>query len=98
MDVRMTVCNMSIEWGARAGLIAPDETTFAYLEGRPGAPQGAAWERALDEWRSLPTDADAAFDRELTVDVSALSPQVTWGTNPQMVAPVHGEVPDPASF
>jgi 3-isopropylmalate/(R)-2-methylmalate dehydratase large subunit len=98
MENRMTVCNMSIEWGARAGMIAPDETTFAYLEGRPGAPAGAAWERALDDWRSLATDADAAFDRELVVDVTRLVPQVTWGTNPQMVAPVHGEVPDPADY
>jgi 3-isopropylmalate/(R)-2-methylmalate dehydratase large subunit len=98
MENRMTVCNMSIEWGARAGLIAPDETTFAYLEGRPGAPQGAGWERALDEWRALPSDADASFDRELTLDVSALAPQVTWGTNPQMVAPIGGAVPDPARF
>src|SRR5919204_413143 len=98
MEGRMTVCNMSIEAGARAGMIAPDETTFAYLEGRPGAPAGAAWERALDDWRSLATDADAAFDRELVVDVTRLVPQVTWGTNPQMVAPVHGEVPDPADY
>jgi 3-isopropylmalate/(R)-2-methylmalate dehydratase large subunit len=94
MEERLTVCNMSIEWGARAGLVAPDETTFAYLEGRPGVPRD--WERALDEWRALPTDEGAAFDRELTVDVSSLAPQVTWGTNPQMVAPVFGEVPDPA--
>jgi 3-isopropylmalate/(R)-2-methylmalate dehydratase large subunit len=96
MEQRLTVCNMSIEWGARAGLVAPDETTFAYLEGRPGVPRD--WERALDEWRTLPTDDGAAFDRELTVDVSSLAPQVTWGTNPQMVAPVFGEVPDPAAF
>jgi 3-isopropylmalate/(R)-2-methylmalate dehydratase large subunit len=98
MESRMTVCNMSIEWGARAGMIAPDETTFAYLEGRPGAPHGAAWERALDDWRSLQSDAAAVFDRELVVDVTRLVPQVTWGTNPQMVAPVHGEVPDPADY
>jgi 3-isopropylmalate/(R)-2-methylmalate dehydratase large subunit len=98
MENRLTVCNMSIEWGARAGMIAPDETTFAYLEGRPGVPNGAAWERALDDWRSLATDADAHFDRELTIDVSSLVPQVTWGTNPQMVAPLHGSVPDPADF
>jgi 3-isopropylmalate/(R)-2-methylmalate dehydratase large subunit len=98
MENRMTICNMSIEWGARAGMIAPDETTFAYLEGRPGAPQGTAWELALDDWRSLPSDAEAVFDRELVVDVSQLVPQVTWGTNPQMVAPVHGEVPDPSDY
>jgi 3-isopropylmalate/(R)-2-methylmalate dehydratase large subunit len=98
MENRMTVCNMSIEWGARAGMIAPDDTTFAYLEGRPGAPAGAAWERALDDWRSLASDEDAVFDRELVVDVTRLVPQVTWGTNPQMVAPVHGEVPDPGDY
>src|SRR4051812_36872383 len=79
MEERLTVCNMSIEWGARAGLVAPDETTFAYLQGRPGVPRD--WERALDEWRALPTDEGAAFDHELTVDVSSLAPQVTWGTN-----------------
>jgi 3-isopropylmalate/(R)-2-methylmalate dehydratase large subunit len=98
MENRMTVCNMSIEWGARAGMIAPDDTTFAYLEGRPGAPKGADWERALDDWRSLATDADAQFDRELTIDVSKLVQQVTWGTNPQMVAPLHGSVPDPSDY
>src|SRR4051794_36406543 len=96
MANRLTVCNMSIEWGARAGLIAPDETTFAYLESRPGAPKD--WGQALDEWRALPSDPDATFDRELTIDVSALAPQVTWGTNPQMVAPIGGTVPDPAAF
>src|SRR5207247_707374 len=95
MESRMTVCNMSIEWGARAGMIAPDDTTFSYMEGRPGVPDGADWERALDEWRSLAGDSDAAFDQELSVDVSRLAPQVTWGTNPEMVVPVHGEVPDP---
>jgi 3-isopropylmalate/(R)-2-methylmalate dehydratase large subunit len=98
MENRMTVCNMSIEWGARAGMVAPDETTFAYLEGRPGAPKGADWERALDDWRSLPSDPDARFDREVTIDVSTLVPQVTWGTNPGMVAPLYGSVPDPADY
>ncbi len=98
MEGRMTVCNMSIEAGARAGMVAPDETTFAYLEGRPGAPAGAAWERALDEWRALPSDPGAAFDREVEIDVAALIPQVTWGTNPGMVAPIDGRVPDPAAF
>jgi 3-isopropylmalate/(R)-2-methylmalate dehydratase large subunit len=98
MENRMTVCNMSIEWGARAGMVAPDDTTFAYLEGRPGAPKGADWERALDDWRSLASDPDARFDRELTIDVSTLVPQVTWGTNPQMVAPLYGAVPDPSDF
>jgi 3-isopropylmalate/(R)-2-methylmalate dehydratase large subunit len=98
MEGRLTVCNMSIEAGARAGMIAPDEVTFAYLEGRPGAPQGAEWERALERWRTLPTDADAVFDRELEIDVSELVPQVTWGTNPGMVVPIDGSVPDPESF
>jgi 3-isopropylmalate/(R)-2-methylmalate dehydratase large subunit len=98
MEGRMTICNMTIEAGARAGMIAPDETTFAYLEGRPGAPSGAAWERALDEWRGLPTDADAVFDREVEIDVASLVPQVTWGTNPGMVAPIDGRVPDPAAY
>ena len=98
MENRLTICNMSIEWGARAGMIAPDETTYAYLEGRPGTPQGADWERALDDWRSLPTDEGAEFDRVVVVDVAKLVPQVTWGTNPGMVVPVDGEVPDPSSF
>ncbi|HEY8704904.1 MAG TPA: 3-isopropylmalate dehydratase large subunit [Gaiellaceae bacterium] len=98
MEGRLTICNMSIEAGARAGMIAPDETTFAYLEGRPGAPTGAAWEQALERWRTLPSDADAVFDRELTIDVSELGSQVTWGTNPGMVVPIDGVVPDPASF
>ena len=95
MESRMTVCNMSIEAGARAGTIAPDETTFAYLEGRPAAPRGADWERALDRWRELRSDEDAEWDREVEIDVGDLPPQVTWGTNPGMVAPVDGRVPDP---
>jgi 3-isopropylmalate/(R)-2-methylmalate dehydratase large subunit len=95
MEGRMTICNMSIEAGARAGMIAPDETTFSYLEGRLGAPHGAAWEAALDEWRTLETDDEAVFDREVEIDVRELAPQVTWGTNPGMVAPVDGRVPDP---
>ena len=98
MEGRMTICNMSIEAGARAGMVAPDDTTFAYLEGRPGAPSGGAWERALDEWRLLPSDEDAVFDREVVIDVRQLAPQVTWGTNPGMVAPVDGRVPDPADL
>ena len=98
MEGRMTICNMSIEAGARAGMIAPDDTTFAYLEGRPGAPSGGAWEEALDEWRLLPSDEDAEFDREVVIDVRRLAPQVTWGTNPGMVAPVDGRVPDPADL
>jgi 3-isopropylmalate/(R)-2-methylmalate dehydratase large subunit len=98
MEGRMTICNMSIEAGARAGMIAPDDTTFAYLEGRLGAPAGAAWERALDAWRQLASDEDAVFDREVEVDVRELAPQVTWGTNPGMVAPVDGRVPDPSEL
>jgi 3-isopropylmalate/(R)-2-methylmalate dehydratase large subunit len=98
MEGRMTVCNMSIEAGARAGMIAPDDTTFAYLEGRPAAPRGAAWERALDTWRALRSDADASFDATVTVDATAVKPQVTWGTNPAMVASVDGAVPDPSSY
>jgi 3-isopropylmalate/(R)-2-methylmalate dehydratase large subunit len=98
MDGRMTVCNMSIEAGARAGLIAPDETTFRYLQGRPHAPQGEAWEAALGHWRSLPTDPDAVFDREVTLDAGALTPFVTWGTNPAQAAPLDSVVPDPATM
>jgi 3-isopropylmalate/(R)-2-methylmalate dehydratase large subunit len=98
MEQRMTVCNMSIEWGARAGLVAPDDTTFAYLEGRQFAPRRADWERALDGWRSLVSDADAVYDRHVEVDVHELAPQVTWGTNPGMVVPVTDAVPDPARY
>jgi 3-isopropylmalate/(R)-2-methylmalate dehydratase large subunit len=98
MEGRMTVCNMSIEGGARAGMLGPDDTTFAFLEGRPGAPRGADWERALDGWRALRTDDGAAFDHEVEVDVASLVPQVTWGTNPGMVAPIDGRVPDPAAY
>jgi len=95
MEGRMTVCNMSIEAGARAGMIAPDETTFAYLEGRRFAPKGADWERANEEWRKLATDPGASFDRELTIDAHKLSPYVTWGTSPGMVVSVTDTVPDP---
>ena len=98
MEGRMTLCNMSIEAGARAGMVAPDETTFAYLEGREFAPRGAAWETALDRWRELASDSGARYDRTVTIDVASLEPQVTWGTNPGMVAPVGGRVPDPADF
>jgi 3-isopropylmalate/(R)-2-methylmalate dehydratase large subunit len=97
MDGRMTVCNMSIEAGARAGMIAPDDTTFAYVEGRAHAPKGAAWEQALDAWRELRTDADAAFDKTVEIDATKIVPHVTWGTNPGMVAPITGRVPDPNS-
>ena len=96
IEGRMTICNMSIEAGARAGMIAPDEVTFEYVEGRPGAP--ADFADAVERWRALPTDAGAAFDTEITVDTAALSPQVTWGTNPGQVVPVTGRVPDPAAF
>ncbi len=98
MEGRMTVCNMSIEAGAKAGLIAPDDTTFAYLEGRPFAPKGADWEAALEDWRTLPTDDGATFDKEVTIDAATLSPYVSWGTNPAQVAPLTDAVPDPESF
>ena len=97
MEERMTICNMSIEWGARGGMIAPDETTFAFLEGREHAPVGEAWERAVEDWRTLCSEPGAAFDTHHVVDVSELVPQVTWGTNPGMVAPIDGVVPDPAA-
>ncbi len=96
MEGRMTVCNMSIEWGARVGMVAPDDTTFAYLEGREHAPKGADWERALDHWRTLPSDPGAGFADEIRLDATALEPFVTWGTNPGQAAPVTGRVPEPA--
>ncbi|MDF3037534.1 MAG: 3-isopropylmalate dehydratase, large subunit [Thermomicrobiales bacterium] len=98
MEGRMTICNMSIEAGAKAGMVAPDETTFAYVEGRPHAPKGALWEQALDDWRSLPTEPDAAFDQEVTLDGAAIRPHVSWGTNPGQVVPIDSVVPDPDSF
>jgi 3-isopropylmalate/(R)-2-methylmalate dehydratase large subunit len=98
MEGRMTVCNMSIEWGARAGMIAPDETTFAYLKGREHAPQGEEWDAAVEYWRSLRTDDDAVFDAEVRLDAGSLTPFVTWGTNPGQGAPLGGAVPDPAGF
>ena len=98
MEGRMTVCNMSIEAGARAGMVAPDDVTFAYLEGRPYAPKGARWEQALDEWRGLATDDGAAFDREVRIDARELRPYVTWGTNPGQAATIDGAVPDPDGF
>jgi 3-isopropylmalate/(R)-2-methylmalate dehydratase large subunit len=98
MEGRMTMCNMSIEWGAKAGLIAPDEKTFAYLKGRRRAPEGEAWEVAVEQWRALPSDAGAEYDARHVVDVGALVPQVTWGTNPGMVAPITGVVPAPSDF
>ncbi len=98
MEGRMTICNMSIEGGARAGMIAPDDTTFAYVDGRPFAPKGVEWEEALDEWRSLPSHPDATFDREVQIDGSSLAPHITWGTNPGQSVSVEGSVPDPSSF
>jgi len=95
MESRMTLCNMSIESGARAGMIAPDETTFAYVKGRPFAPEGAKWEEALRYWQTLASDRDARFDRVIQIDAGEMEPHVTWGTNPGMVVPVSGEVPDP---
>ncbi|MBY8881866.1 3-isopropylmalate dehydratase large subunit [Actinacidiphila acidipaludis] len=98
MEARMTVCNMSIEAGARAGMIAPDQTTFDYLQGRVHAPKGEDWEAAVAYWKTLRTDEDAAFDHEVVIDASALTPFVTWGTNPGQGAPLSASVPDPASF
>ncbi|MGA1462448.1 MAG: 3-isopropylmalate dehydratase large subunit [Steroidobacteraceae bacterium] len=93
MEERMTVCNMSIEAGARAGMVAPDQTTFDYLQGRPRAPQGDAWEAALENWRALPTEPGASFDRVMQMDASEVLPMITWGTNPGMVVPVTGTIP-----
>ncbi len=98
MEGRMTVCNMSIEAGARAGMIAPDETTFEFLKGRPNAPSGEAWDEAVAYWWTLRSDADATFDAEVSIDASTLSPFVTWGTNPGQGAPLSASVPDPEDF
>jgi 3-isopropylmalate/(R)-2-methylmalate dehydratase large subunit len=98
MEGRMTVCNMSIEWGARAGMIAPDETTFEYLKGRRHAPDGEQWNAAVEYWHSLRTDDDAEFDAEVTLDATTLTPFVTWGTNPGQGAPLADRIPDPTSF
>jgi 3-isopropylmalate/(R)-2-methylmalate dehydratase large subunit len=97
MEGRMTVCNMSIEWGAKAGMVAPDDRTFSYVEGRPHAPKGPAWEKAVDSWRSLSTDDGATFDAVIELDASGLEPHVTWGTTPGQVVPVTGRVPVPRS-
>ena len=97
LEGRMTICNMSIEAGARAGMIAPDEMTFEYLANRPRAPQGDAWQRAVERWRGFASDPGATYDSSVTLDVSDLAPQVTWGTNPGMVTAITGTVPDPAS-
>ncbi len=98
MEGRMTVCNMSIEAGARAGMIAPDDTTFAYLEGKSFAPKGGDWERALDAWRALVTDDDAQFDKEVVIDARTLEPHVSWGTNPSQTIPIDATVPDPEAL
>ncbi len=98
MEERMTVCNMSIEGGARAGLVAPDETTFDYLEGRKFAPRGAAWDEAVARWRKLPTDEGATYDRTIVIDGAALEPMVTYGTNPGMGLPISGRIPSPADL
>jgi 3-isopropylmalate/(R)-2-methylmalate dehydratase large subunit len=98
MEARMTLCNMTIEAGARAGLVAPDEATFAYLAGRPAAPKGGAWEMALSYWKGFVSDPDAGFDREIVIDVAALAPMVSWGTSPEDVVAIDGTVPDPADF
>lgn len=98
MEGRMTICNMSIEAGARAGMIAPDETTYRYLEGRPYAPKGKEWEAAMAEWQTLPSDPGAAYDRLVEIDASELAPYVTWGTNPGQAVPITGRVPDPSEF
>ncbi len=98
MEGRMTVCNMSIEWGARAGMVAPDETTYAYLQGRPHAPQGRDWDDAVAHWRTLRTDDDAVFDKEVVLDASAVTPFVTWGTNPGQGVPLGEAVPDPQAM
>jgi 3-isopropylmalate/(R)-2-methylmalate dehydratase large subunit len=98
MEQRMTICNMSIEGGARAGLIGPDDTTFEYIHGRRHAPQGKAWDEAVKRWRQLPTDAGATYDRTITIDASTLEPMVTYGTNPGMGIPISGHVPAPAAL
>ena len=94
MESRMTLCNMSIECGARAGMVAPDETTFDYLRGRQLAPTGEAWERAVEDWKTLRTDPDASYDRLVTIDAAEIAPSVTWGTNPGMVVPVDAKIPE----
>jgi 3-isopropylmalate/(R)-2-methylmalate dehydratase large subunit len=98
MEGRMTLCNLTIEAGAKAGLVAPDETTYAYLQGRPAAPKGGAWEMALAYWKGFFSDPDAHFDDEVVLDVASLEPQVTWGTSPEDVLPISGRVPDPESY
>ena len=98
MEGRMTVCNMSIEMGARGGLIAPDQTTFDYIEGRPYAPKGEDWDKAIEFWKSLPSDANAKYDKEINIEAEEISPQITWGTSPQDVVPINGKVPNPENI
>lgn len=98
MEGRMTICNMSIEAGARAGIIAPDETTFAYLRGRPQVPQAEKFDEAVERWRHLATDEGAVYDRQVIIDANSVEPQVTWGTNPGQVIPITGMIPHPSSF
>jgi 3-isopropylmalate/(R)-2-methylmalate dehydratase large subunit len=98
MEGRMTLCNMSIEGGARAGLVAPDETTFSYVQGRDHAPTGSAWDDAVAYWRTLPTDEGATFDKEVVIDAATITPHVTWGTNPAQVTSISGSVPDPSAL
>ena len=97
MEARMTICNMTIEGGARAGLIAPDEVTFRYVKDRPMAPKGDKWEKAFAYWNTLHTDANARYDKEVTLDAASIAPHVTWGTSPEHVLPITARVPDPAS-
>ncbi|MGE0848375.1 MAG: 3-isopropylmalate dehydratase large subunit [Hyphomicrobiaceae bacterium] len=97
IEGRLTICNLSIELGAKCGMIAPDDTTFAFLSGRPYAPKGEAWDAAVGDWRTLPSDADAAFDREVAIDVARIVPQITWGTSPEHVVGVDARIPDPAT-
>jgi 3-isopropylmalate/(R)-2-methylmalate dehydratase large subunit len=98
MEARMTICNMSIEWGAKAGLIGPDQTTFDYIQGRTRAPKGADWDAALEHWKSLVTDPDASFDKEIVLDATTITPFVTWGTNPGQGVPLAASVPAPEDF
>lgn len=98
IEGRLTICNLSVELGAKIGLIAPDEITYSYLRGRAYAPTGSLWDRALEAWRQLPSDPDAVFDREVLIDVGEIAPQVTWGTSPEHVLPIDGRIPDPATI
>ena len=98
IEGRLTLCNLTIEMGSRSGLVAPDDTTFEWLHGRPWAPRGAMWDRALADWRTLPSDEGATFEREVTVDCDGLQPQITWGTDPAQVIEVNGRAPDPATL